>query len=79
MLCKQDATEEIIQVLSSVCVTTSLAHLTMIFPSNAEWRRVTRPPQTIHSIYVHEFLGNVFAYSYFKCYEIVMHMNSFVC
>ncbi|XP_075976684.1 uncharacterized protein LOC142976947 [Anticarsia gemmatalis] len=55
----KDATEEIIQVLSSVCATTSLAHLTMIFPSNAEWRRVTRPPQTIHSIYVREFLDKM--------------------
>ncbi|KAH9642223.1 hypothetical protein HF086_005553 [Spodoptera exigua] len=55
----KDATEEIIQVLSSVCATTSLAHLTMIFPSNAEWRIVTRPPQTIHSIYVHEFLNKM--------------------
>ncbi|XP_022826598.1 uncharacterized protein LOC111356466 [Spodoptera litura] len=55
----KDATDEIIQVLSSVCTTTSLAHLTMIFPSNAEWRLVTRPPQTIHSIYVHEFLNKM--------------------
>ncbi|KAJ8719611.1 hypothetical protein PYW08_011786 [Mythimna loreyi] len=55
----KEATEEIIQVLSSVCVTTSLAHLTMIFPSNAEWRLVTRPPQTINSIYVHEFLNTM--------------------
>ncbi|XP_035458533.2 uncharacterized protein LOC118281873 [Spodoptera frugiperda] len=55
----KDATEEIIQVLSAVCATTSLAHLTMIFPSNAEWRLVTRPPQTVHSIYVHEFLNKM--------------------
>ncbi|XP_026730638.1 uncharacterized protein LOC113495845 [Trichoplusia ni] len=55
----KDATEEITQVLSSVCATTSLAHLTMIFPSNIEWRQVTRPPQTVHSIYVHEFLNTM--------------------
>ncbi|XP_047028033.1 uncharacterized protein LOC124636143 [Helicoverpa zea] len=55
----KEAIEEIVYVLSSVCATTSLAHLTMIFPSNAEWRLVTRPPQTVHSIYVHEFLNKM--------------------
>ncbi|XP_022112397.2 uncharacterized protein LOC110991368 [Pieris rapae] len=54
----KDATEEIISVLSSVCGTTSLAHLTMMFPSNAEWRRVTESlPQ--YSSYVHEFLDKM--------------------
>ncbi|CAF4855586.1 unnamed protein product [Pieris macdunnoughi] len=54
----KDATEEIISVLSSVCGTTSLAHLTMMFPSNAEWRRVTESlPQ--YSAYVHEFLDKM--------------------
>lgn len=53
----QEATEEIMFVLSSVCATTSLAHLTMIFPSNAEWRRVTRPTTLEFSIYVHDFLS----------------------
>ncbi|XP_030022372.2 LOW QUALITY PROTEIN: uncharacterized protein LOC115441649 [Manduca sexta] len=54
----KEATEEITIVLASVCATTSLAHLTMIFPTNAEWRRVTRP-QPSHSIYVHEFLDKM--------------------
>ncbi|CAB3247367.1 unnamed protein product [Arctia plantaginis] len=55
----KDATEEITHVLSSVCVTISLAHLTMIFPSNAEWRGVTRPPQSSNSLYVHAFLDKM--------------------
>ncbi|CAG4952736.1 unnamed protein product [Colias eurytheme] len=54
----KDATEEITFVLSSVCGTTSLAHLTMISPSNADWRRVTQP-SVEHSIYVHEFLNKM--------------------
>ncbi|CAH2041435.1 unnamed protein product, partial [Iphiclides podalirius] len=55
----KDATEEITEVLSAVCATTSLAHLTMIFPSNAEWRRITQPPQPDNSIYVQEFLDKM--------------------
>ncbi|XP_068631810.1 uncharacterized protein [Battus philenor] len=55
----KDATEEITLVLSAVCATTSLAHLTMIFPSNAEWRRITQPPQPDNSIYVQEFLDKM--------------------
>ncbi|XP_063828988.1 uncharacterized protein LOC135078319 [Ostrinia nubilalis] len=59
----KEATEEIVIVLSSVCATTSLAHLTMIFPRPAAWRRVTHPPRLDHSIYVHEFLKTVFVLS----------------
>ncbi|CAK1582795.1 unnamed protein product [Parnassius mnemosyne] len=55
----KDAAEVITVVLSAVCATTSLAHLTMIFPSNAEWRRITRPPQADNSIYVQEFLDKM--------------------
>ncbi|XP_073946184.1 uncharacterized protein [Choristoneura fumiferana] len=55
----KEATEEITFVLSSVCATISLAHLTMIFPSNAEWRRVSHPPLPERSIYVHEFLDKI--------------------
>ncbi|XP_049874828.1 uncharacterized protein LOC126372954 [Pectinophora gossypiella] len=55
----KDATEEILFVLSSVCATTSLAHLTMMFPTNAEWRRVTRPPTIEFSGYVHDFLNTM--------------------
>ncbi|XP_028174508.1 uncharacterized protein LOC114363086 isoform X2 [Ostrinia furnacalis] len=55
----KEATEEIVFVLSSVCATTSLAHLTMIFPRPAAWRRVTHPPRLDHSIYVHEFLNKM--------------------
>ncbi|KAL0878824.1 hypothetical protein ABMA27_003850 [Loxostege sticticalis] len=53
----KEATEEIVFVLSVVCATTSLAHLTMIFPGAADWRRVTHPPRLERSIYVHEFLS----------------------
>ncbi|XP_013196634.1 uncharacterized protein LOC106139692 [Amyelois transitella] len=55
----KEATEDIVRVLSSVCATTSLAHLTMIFPSGALWRRVSAPPQPRHSLYVHEFLDKM--------------------
>ncbi|XP_026330701.1 uncharacterized protein LOC113238160 isoform X2 [Hyposmocoma kahamanoa] len=55
----KEASEEIVFVLSSVCGTMSLAHLTMIFPTNAEWRRVTRPPSLSFSSYVYEFLNKV--------------------
>ncbi|XP_013172993.1 PREDICTED: uncharacterized protein LOC106121740 [Papilio xuthus] len=51
----KDASEEIVEVLSSVCTTTSLAHLTMIFPSNTEWRRISHP-QPDFSVYVQDFL-----------------------
>ncbi|CAG9583208.1 unnamed protein product [Danaus chrysippus] len=54
----KEANDEITVVLSSVCATISLAHLTMIFPSNAEWRRITQP-DTAYSIYVHEFLDKI--------------------
>nr|XP_026493812.1 uncharacterized protein LOC113399026 [Vanessa tameamea] len=54
----KEATEEITSVLSSVCATISLAHLTMIFPSNAEWRKITQP-DIMHSRYVHEFLDKM--------------------
>ncbi|XP_050344507.1 uncharacterized protein LOC126769664 [Nymphalis io] len=54
----KDSTEEIMGVLSSVCATISLAHLTMIFPSNAEWRKITQP-DTVHSRYVQEFLDKM--------------------
>ncbi|CAH2090360.1 unnamed protein product [Euphydryas editha] len=54
----KEATDEITVVLSSVCATISLAHLTMIFPSNAEWRKITQPDIT-HSLYVHEFLDKM--------------------
>ncbi|OWR51364.1 hypothetical protein KGM_206665 [Danaus plexippus plexippus] len=54
----KEANDEITLVLSSVCATISLAHLTMIFPSNAEWRRIAQP-DTAYSIYVHEFLDKM--------------------
>ncbi|XP_034833081.1 uncharacterized protein [Maniola hyperantus] len=55
----KEAADEITTVLSSVCATISLAQLTMIFPSNAEWRRVAQPPDATHSLYVHEFLDKM--------------------
>ncbi|XP_052742125.1 uncharacterized protein LOC112044032 [Bicyclus anynana] len=55
----KEATDEITTVLSSVCATISLAHLTMIFPNNAEWRRVTQPLDPTFSFYVHEFLDKM--------------------
>ncbi|CAG9100691.1 unnamed protein product [Plutella xylostella] len=55
----KEATEEITAVLASVCATTSLAHLTMMFPTNYEWRQVTRPPDAVFSSYVHEFLDTM--------------------
>ncbi|XP_053608818.1 uncharacterized protein LOC128674352 isoform X1 [Plodia interpunctella] len=55
----KEATEEIVGVVSSVCATTSLAHLTMVFPSGAVWRRVGAPPQPSHSLYVREFLDKM--------------------
>ncbi|XP_039757028.1 uncharacterized protein LOC120631485 isoform X1 [Pararge aegeria] len=55
----KEAADEITTVLSSVCATISLAHLTMIFPSNAEWRRVVQPPDPTFSLYVHEFLDKM--------------------
>ncbi|XP_047997538.1 uncharacterized protein LOC125235137 [Leguminivora glycinivorella] len=55
----KEATEEITSVLASVCATTSMAHLTMIFPSNAEWRRVSHPPTAERSIYVYELLDKM--------------------
>ncbi|XP_013139936.1 PREDICTED: uncharacterized protein LOC106104428 [Papilio polytes] len=54
----KDANEEIIEVLSCVCATTSLAHLTMIFPTHAEWRRVSEPLPEF-SIYVQDFLDTM--------------------
>ncbi|KPI92559.1 Coiled-coil domain-containing protein 142 [Papilio xuthus] len=54
----KDASEEIVEVLSSVCTTSSLAHLTMIFPSNTEWRRISHP-QPDFSVYVQDFLDTM--------------------
>ncbi|CAG9788210.1 unnamed protein product [Diatraea saccharalis] len=54
----KEATDEIMSVLSSVCATTSLAHLTMIFPSNAAWRRITCTDPAF-SVYVHDFLDKM--------------------
>ncbi|CAH0400108.1 unnamed protein product [Chilo suppressalis] len=54
----KDATDEIVSVLSSVCATTSLAHLTMIFPPAAAWRRLVCVDPNF-SLYVHQFLDKV--------------------
>ncbi|CAH0727022.1 unnamed protein product, partial [Brenthis ino] len=54
----KEAIEKITAVLASVCATTSLAHLTMIFPSNAEWRRIAVPGPE-HSLYVQDFLDKM--------------------
>ncbi|XP_050668479.1 uncharacterized protein LOC126967833 [Leptidea sinapis] len=54
----KEATDDITSVLSSVCGTTSLAHLTMIFPTHAAWRSVSEP-LTEHSLYVHTFLDKM--------------------
>ncbi|VVC89527.1 unnamed protein product [Leptidea sinapis] len=55
---ENEATDDITSVLSSVCGTTSLAHLTMIFPTHAAWRSVSEP-LTEHSLYVHTFLDKM--------------------
>ncbi|XP_041981513.1 uncharacterized protein LOC121734935 [Aricia agestis] len=68
------ATDEITAVVSSVCATTSLAHLTMVFPSNADWRKVTRPPSVVHSAYVRDFLEKML-YPVIKATEDITTLN----
>ncbi|GBP09111.1 hypothetical protein EVAR_4003_1 [Eumeta japonica] len=53
----KEAPEEITNVLSAVCATTSLAHLSMLFPGRRGWQRARAPHHT-HSTYVHSFMGS---------------------
>ncbi|XP_077287782.1 uncharacterized protein LOC143912376 [Arctopsyche grandis] len=53
------ASDECVQVLAAICGTTSLAHLTMIFPPNSSWKMIGYPPQAKHSRYVNHYLDRV--------------------
>ncbi|KAL4715689.1 hypothetical protein ACJJTC_006268 [Scirpophaga incertulas] len=55
----KEAREEIVSVLSAVCGTTSLAHLSMSFPRAAAWRRRGRPPCAAAAAYVRHFLDKM--------------------
>ncbi|XP_028038381.1 uncharacterized protein LOC114249101 isoform X1 [Bombyx mandarina] len=55
----KEASEEITLMVCAVCSTTSLAHLTRIFPHSSHWKRLTNPPQQHHSLYVHYYLDKM--------------------